>query len=63
MIKQSRPNPGSEMVTVYGKVPKEMAERLDALATQRRWSRAQMVAYCIEQYIERNDRETNRDAH
>lgn len=41
------------MVTVYGKVPKELAERLDELADERRWSRAQMVAYCIEQYVER----------
>ena len=27
-------------------------ERLDRMAEERRWSRAQMVAYCIEQFIE-----------
>lgn len=53
MIKPSRPNTGEEMVTVYGKVPRKLAERLDELAAERRWSRAQMVAYCIEQFIER----------
>ena len=40
------------MVTVYGKIPKEMVERLDRLADERRWSRAQMVAYWIEEFIE-----------
>ena len=40
------------MVTVYGKIPKQLAEQLDRLAEERRWSRAQMVAYCIEQFIE-----------
>ena len=40
------------MVTVYGKIPKELVERLDRLADERRWSRAQMVAYCIEQMVE-----------
>ena len=40
------------MVTVYGKVPKELVERLDRLADERRWSRAQMVAFCIEQFVE-----------
>jgi predicted transcriptional regulator len=45
------------MVTVYGKVPKELADRLDQLADERRWSRAQMVAYCIEQFIEKSGRE------
>ena len=40
------------MVTVYGKITKELTERLDRLAEERRWSRAQMVAYCIEQFIE-----------
>jgi len=40
------------MVTVYGKIPKQLVERLDRLAEERRWSRAQMVAYCIEQFIE-----------
>jgi predicted transcriptional regulator len=40
------------MVTVYGKIPKELADRLDRLAEERRWSRAQMVAYCIEQFVE-----------
>lgn len=39
-------------MTVYGKIPKAMAERLDQLAEERRWSRAQMVAYCIEQFVE-----------
>jgi len=43
------------MVTVYGKIPRELAERLDALSTERRWSRAQMVAYCIEYFIEQHD--------
>lgn len=52
MIKPTRPDPGKDMVTVYGKVPRAMAEKLDELATERRWSRAQMVAYCIEQFIE-----------
>ena len=42
------------MVTVYGKVPKEVADRLDELANERRWSRAQMVAYCIEQFVEQS---------
>jgi predicted transcriptional regulator len=41
------------MVTVYGKIPKEMADRLDRLADERRWSRAQMVAYCIEQFVDK----------
>ena len=41
-----------EVVTVYGKITKELAERLDRMAEERRWSRAQMVAYCIEQFIE-----------
>jgi predicted transcriptional regulator len=40
------------MVTVYGKIPKELVDRLDRLADERRWSRAQMVAYCIEQVVE-----------
>ena len=40
------------MVTVYGKIPKELVERLDRLADERRWSRAQMVAYCIERFVE-----------
>lgn len=43
------------MVTVYGKIAKDLADRLDALAEDRRWSRAQMVAYCIEHFIEQND--------
>ena len=52
MAKTSGSKPGREMVTVYGKIPKELVERLDRLAEDRRWSRAQMVAYCIEQFIE-----------
>ena len=40
------------MVTVYGKITRELAERLDRLADERRWSRAQMVAYCIEQFVD-----------
>ena len=40
------------MVTVYGKIAKDLVERLDRLADERRWSRAQMVAYCIEQFVE-----------
>ena len=52
MAKPSQPKPGQEMVTVYGKIPRELAERLDRLADERRWSRAQMVAYCIEQVVE-----------
>jgi predicted transcriptional regulator len=52
MTKPSRPNSGKEMTTVYGKVPKKLADRLDQLAERRRWSRAQMVAYCIEHFIE-----------
>jgi hypothetical protein len=55
MSKSSRANPGKEMVTVYGKITKELADRLDAQAEDRRWSRAQMVAYCIEQFIAQND--------
>ena len=61
MSKSSRPNPGREMVTVYGKIPKELADRLDQLADERRWSRAQMVAYCIEQFVEKNTREKKSD--
>jgi predicted transcriptional regulator len=60
MIKPTPPNPGKEMVTVYGKVSKDMAERLDRFAAERRWSRAQMVAYCIEQFIERADARQDR---
>lgn len=52
MTKPSRANPGKEMTTVYGKIPKDLADRLDRLADQRRWSRAQMVAYCIEHFIQ-----------
>ncbi len=52
MAKTSQPKPDMEMVTVYGKITRELAERLDRLAAERRWSRAQMVAYCIEQFIE-----------
>ena len=51
MAKSSRAKPDSEMVTVYGKITRELAERLDRLADERRWSRAQMVAYCIEQFV------------
>ena len=40
------------MVTVYGKITRELTEQLDRLADQRRWSRAQLVAYCIEQFVE-----------
>ena len=54
MSKSSRANSGKELVTVYGKVPRELAERLDRLADERRWSRAQMVAYCIEQFVEQS---------
>jgi predicted transcriptional regulator len=50
MAKSGQEKP--EVVTVYGKVAKELAERLDRMAEERRWSRAQMVAYCIEQFIE-----------
>jgi hypothetical protein len=54
MAKQSQAKPADsrEMITVYGKVSRELAERLDRLADERRWSRAQMVAYCIEQFVE-----------
>ena len=52
MTKPSRHNSCKEMTTVYGKVPKELADRLDELAERRRWSRAQMVAFCIEHFIE-----------
>ena len=52
MAKPSQPKP--EVVTVYGKITRDQAERLDRLAAERRWSRAQMVAYCIEQYLERS---------
>lgn len=52
MAKSGQSKPGEELVTVYGKIPKQLAERLDALAEERRWSRAQMVAYCIEQFVE-----------
>ena len=52
MAKTSGSKPGREMVTVYGKIPKELVDRLDRLAEERRWSRAQMVAYCIEQFVE-----------
>ena len=56
MAKPSQSKPGQEVVTVYGKIPRELAERLDALADERRWSRAQMVAYCIEQFVEAESR-------
>jgi hypothetical protein len=39
MAKTSQPKPDSGMVTVYGKIPRELAERLDRLADERRWSR------------------------
>jgi predicted transcriptional regulator len=53
MAKTSQAKPDNkEMITVYGKVTRDMAERLDRLADERRWSRAQMVAYCIEQFVE-----------
>ena len=54
MTKPSRANPGKEKVTVYGKIDKPTADRLDVLADERRWSRAQMVAYCIEQVVEQS---------
>jgi predicted DNA-binding protein len=66
MIKPTRPTPGNaDMVTVYGKVPRQMAERLDVLADQRRWSRAQMVAYCIEKFLEKGEEadQTSRGGH
>jgi len=43
------------MITVYGKIAKAIADKLDALADRRRWSRAQMVAFCIEQFVEKNE--------
>ena len=52
MAKTSRRKPEGEMVTVYGKITRDLAERLDRLADDRRWSRAQMVAYCIEQFVD-----------
>jgi len=52
MAKTGQSKPGRDMVTVYGKIPKELVERLDRLADERRWSRAQMVAYCIERFVE-----------
>jgi predicted transcriptional regulator len=52
MTKPSRSNSGKEMTTVYGKIPKKLADQLDRMAEQRRWSRAQMVAFCIEHFIE-----------
>ena len=54
MAKTSQPKQADtrEMITVYGKITRELAERLDRLADERRWSRAQMVAYCIEQFVE-----------
>ena len=64
MIKPTRPSPGNaDMVTVYGKVPRTMAERLDVLAAERRWSRAQMVAYCIEKFLEKSEESTSRGVH
>ena len=56
MAKSSLSKPGPELITVYGKIPREMAEQLDRLADERRWSRAQMVAYCIEQFVERESK-------
>jgi hypothetical protein len=56
MAKSGQSKPGQGMVTVYGKIPKELAERLDQLAEERRWSRAQMVTYCIEQFVERESK-------
>jgi predicted transcriptional regulator len=52
MAKHGEAKSGPELITVYGKIPKELAERLDRFAEERRWSRAQMVAYCIEQFVE-----------
>jgi predicted transcriptional regulator len=49
MAKTGKPKP--EMVTVYGKIARDLADRLDRMAEERRWSRAQMVAYCIEQFV------------
>ena len=51
MAKTGQRKPDREMVTVYGKITRDLAERLDRLAEDRRWSRAQMVAYCIEQFV------------
>ena len=56
MAKSGQSKPGQEMVTVYGKITKELTERLDRLAEERRWSRAQMDAYCIEQFVERESK-------
>jgi len=55
MVRSSRDNPSKEMITVYGKIAKAIADKLDALADRRRWSRAQMVAFCIEQFVEKNE--------
>ena len=52
MAKTSQPKPDREMVTVYGKITRDLAEALDRLAERRRWSRAQMVAYCIEVFVQ-----------
>lgn len=59
MAKTSQPKPDQDMVTVYGKIPRALAERLDELAAERRWSRAQMVAYCIEQLVEQSSNPKN----
>ena len=51
MAKTSQPKRAPDMVTVYAKVTRDLAERLDRLADARRWSRAKMVAYCLEQFV------------
>jgi predicted transcriptional regulator len=62
MTKPSRSNSGKEMTTVYGKIPKKLADHLDRMAERRRWSRAQMVAFCIEHFIENQPADApNRD--
>lgn len=40
------------MVAVHVRVPKEMKERLDELARQRRWTLAVTVKYAFERLIE-----------
>lgn len=41
------------LVSVYGRTSHVVAGHLDRLAAERGWSRARMVAHCIEQALRR----------
>jgi predicted transcriptional regulator len=63
MARAGKPKPGGKLVTVYGKITRKLTEQLDRLAEERRWSRAQMVAYCIEQFVKGQAREETFSIH